>query len=413
MKQHRIGKTRRSPMMLVTAVVVTIAIACDVSNERTGFVARDSATVMIMDHPTVDTTEASQLKFPAIPSVRIGVVNGEAAYQLFRVRHAYRRLDGTIVVTNSGTAEVRAYDGQGQWQWSSGRQGGGPGEFKFLAWAQPYRGDSIVAFDGSTSRVSVLTPRGVYVRSFLPIAPGDYPRASVTGSFADGSFLASYGVRPATTSDSTRAERPTQQYGIFDAEGGYIRTVGDFVADEQFVWADGDRVSVGGVPFGRATATSVLDAHFVVGDNTAFEVQAYDQRGALKQILRIHMDRQPLGRDVADRHRAAALEEIPESPFRPVQERALQATPYPSHYPYYGDVVVARPSHAFWIQSAPQFDEVSDRWLVFAHGGAYRGWYAIPRPVRITDVGDRFVVAIVTDQLGVEFVEVYDLGTGK
>jgi CubicO group peptidase (beta-lactamase class C family) len=28
------------------------------------------------------------------------------------VRHAYRRLDGTIVVTNSGTAEVRAYDGQ-------------------------------------------------------------------------------------------------------------------------------------------------------------------------------------------------------------------------------------------------------------------------------------------------------------
>jgi hypothetical protein len=33
--------------------------------------------------------------------------------------------------------------------------------------------------------------------------------------------------------------------------------------------------------------------------------------------------------------------------------------------------------------------------------------------VRITDVGDRFVVAIVTDQVGVQFVEVYDLGTGK
>jgi hypothetical protein len=33
--------------------------------------------------------------------------------------------------------------------------------------------------------------------------------------------------------------------------------------------------------------------------------------------------------------------------------------------------------------------------------------------VRITDVGDRFVVGIVTDQVGVEFVEVYDLGASE
>ncbi len=413
MKRHRTKNIQRSLMMLGTAIGVTVTIACDSSTDRMGFVARDSATVMILDHPTLDTTRASQLVFPASPSVRIGVVDGEAAYQLFRVGHAYRRADGTIVVTNSGTAEVRAYDDQGQWQWSSGRHGGGPGEFMFLAWAQPYRGDSIVAFDGSSGRVSVLSPRGVYVRSFQPKAPGDYPRATVLGSFADGSVLASYGVRPVAASDSTRAERPMQQYGIFDAEGGFVRAVGDFVADEQFVWADGSRVSVGGVPFGRVTATTVLDTLFVVGDNTAFEARAYDQRGSLKQILRVGLDRQPLGREVADRHRAAALEEIPESPFRPVQERALQATPYPSHYPYYGDVVVSRSRRAYWIQSAPQFGEVSDRWLVFEHDGAYRGWYAIPRPVRLTDAGDRFVVGIATDQMGVQYVEVYDLGAGK
>jgi hypothetical protein len=410
MKRYRTRRIRRSLIMVVTAIVVTVTIACDSSPDRAGFLAPDSATVMIRDHPTLDTTQASQLMFPARPSVRIGVVDGEATYQLFHVRHAYRRLDGTIVVTNSGTAEVRAYDGQGQWQWSSGRQGDGPGEFQFLAWAQPYRGDSIVAFDGSTGRVSILSPRGAYVRSFQPIAPGDHPRANVVGSFADGSVLASYGMRPVTTSDSIRAERPTEQYGIFDAEGSFVRTVGDFVADEQFVWTDGSLVSVGAVPFGSVTATAVLDELFVVGDNMTFETRTYDRRGTLKQILRIGMDRQPLGREVAERHRAAELEEIPESPFRPVQQRALQATPYPSHYPYYGDVVVTRPSRAYWIQLAPQFDQVSDRWLAFEHGGAYRGWYAIPRPVRITDVGDRFVVGIATDQVGVEFVEVYDLG---
>lgn len=413
MKRRCTSRIRHRLTVMMTATVASITIACDTSTDRPGVVARDSAEVVILDHLILDTTRASQLMFPASPSVRIGVVDGEAIYQLFHVGYAYQQVNGTIVVTNSGTAEVRGYDRQGTWQWSSGHQGGGPGEFESLAWARPYRGDSIVAFDRSMGRVSILSPRGAYVRSFQPIAPGDHPRVRLEGAFTDGSVLASYGIRPAGSGDSSRAERPTHQYGIFNTEGGFVRAVGTFVDDDQFVWADGSRVSVGGIPFGRTTATVVLEETFVVGDNTAFEARTYDQRGALKQILRVDMDRQPLGHDVADRHRAAALEEIPESPFRPVQQRALQATPYPSHLPYYGDVVVARPSGAYWIQVAPEFDQAWDRWLVFEHGGAYRGWYAIPRPLRITDVGDGFVVGVATDQVGVQFVEVYDLRVGK
>ncbi len=80
------------------------------------------------------------------PDVSIGVLEGDPPYQLFRVTGAVRLGDGTIVVTNVGTQELRYFDSTGAFLRSAGGRGKGPGEFSELR--QIYRrGDTVRAVE--------------------------------------------------------------------------------------------------------------------------------------------------------------------------------------------------------------------------------------------------------------------------
>ena len=105
-----------------------------------------------------------QWRFADVPSLVIGVVEGDDAYQFFRASSAVRLSDQTIVVANNGTAQIRFFDPRGRFIRQVGRWGGGPGEFRWLQSVQVTEGDTVVAFDGRLRR-SRFTPDGVFVRS--------------------------------------------------------------------------------------------------------------------------------------------------------------------------------------------------------------------------------------------------------
>ena len=65
----------------------------------------------------------------AEPDLVIGVLEGAAEYQLYRVGRPVRLSDGRIAVPNSGSHEVRLFDASGRFLRSVGRLGSGPGEF--------------------------------------------------------------------------------------------------------------------------------------------------------------------------------------------------------------------------------------------------------------------------------------------
>jgi len=95
--------------------------------------------------------------------------------------------DATTLVGNSGTQQIRVFDGDGRSVAVAGRQGGGPGEFRSINGMSRFRGDSILVFDLRSQRFSVLTPRGAFVRSFQNSASGG--PAFPFGVFPDGSIL--------------------------------------------------------------------------------------------------------------------------------------------------------------------------------------------------------------------------------
>ena len=124
----------------------------------------DSAGVTIVENfePVWSTDDAWHLS--EAPLVDIGVVDGDPNYQLYRVTSSARFADGTIVLANSGTQEVRWYDRDGQYICSAGGEGGGPGEFQAL-YRIAISGDSTFAFDTRSSRITVFDRPGAMVRS--------------------------------------------------------------------------------------------------------------------------------------------------------------------------------------------------------------------------------------------------------
>jgi hypothetical protein len=62
----------------------------------------------------------------------IGAVDTPAAHVFHKVKSVFRQRDGTLVVANAGSSELRLFDPKGALLSSSGRFGGGPGEFSTL-----------------------------------------------------------------------------------------------------------------------------------------------------------------------------------------------------------------------------------------------------------------------------------------
>lgn len=403
------GRSRTQPLALLAFVATGIVVAsCGSDRPAALHTLVDSAGVSIVTNDDIDTTAIYQWPFPTEPAVRIGVVEGDSAYQLFNVMNAYRRRDGSVVVANAGSGEIRFYDRNGRHLRSVGRSGKGPGEYVSLRWAQQYRGDSIVSLDGATNRVTISDAEGRYGRSFRPVAPGERPLAIVVVTLHDGSFLARYGGRTVTLQDSTRVERPATKYGLWTPNGEFVREFGVFMGREEFIWSDGRSLSAGNLPFGRKTTISILGDYVLVADNTAPEILLFEQDGQLAGIVRAPWTRPSLSERDAEADRQERLASIEPSPFAQVSRATVRAIPYPELLPYYEEIVVDADRN-MWVQGPAIPGRGSDRWLVFSEDGTYTGWIAIPRSLRVTHIDSNAIVGIATDDLGVQYIEVYKL----
>ena len=103
---------------------------------------RDSADIRIVENPRPPSDSRLKWEVGEEPSVSIGSVEGEEAYQLYRADDATKLLDGRIVVANGGTLELLVFDEVGGYLTVWGSRGDGPGEFA----GERYR---ILAADGS------------------------------------------------------------------------------------------------------------------------------------------------------------------------------------------------------------------------------------------------------------------------
>jgi hypothetical protein len=394
--------------LLLTAIIaVGLGASCrahDKSPETT--LARDSAGIEVIEFPIAPPAAAAAWRTADTPLVSIGGEDGPGQ-QLHQVIGAYRLANGAIVAANAGTFELLYYSPAGEWVRTSGRNGGGPGEFQSMDDVWLSGDDSVLVFDRSVRRLSVFGPDGAYVRS-LQIADSGRP-PQVLGRFADGTYLirVADSFSPQGTEQRGLRREPYRLYRYSPA-GEPLAHLGDFPGMEVFVSDAQGRFSVSVPPFGRNTFFAVGGDEFWAGDNAFYTLQAFDASGAPKRMLRRTGPQAALQRAEIEAEKARRLEASPSAESRRRTEARFREMSLPESPPAFRGILVDR-AKRLWVAEWLRPEAGGLEWTVFGPSGSRMARTILPRGFSPLDVGDDFVLGVWRDDLGVEHLRLYQL----
>lgn len=348
----------------------------------------------------------------AEPRVSIGVADGDPAHELDAVVAARRLPDGSIAVANSGSGEIRIFDGAGGFVRAVGRAGGGPGEFRALGWLQVLPPDTLVALDIEFRRLSAFTADGA-LQWDRGLEGWGYPLEG-DPRLPDGSSVILWQTNDTWTRiregdlGAGHVDRSTAILARNDAGGAVLDTLGVFDGIEQAVFTSDGRPASRYPPWGRMAVFATADSLVWVGTQDEASIEALDPAGNVRERIRWPADL-TLGDAEVD---AFAQVEIDFSNADASASQAIRArwagVARPPSLPAYGRIV-ADAGGRIWVSEryVPLIEP--RRWVVLEPGADVLGRIDVPDRFRIFEVGPDWVLGRSTDALGVERVLLYDL----
>lgn len=337
------------------------------------------------------------------PAIQIGVADGDPGYQFYRVQDVRRLSDGRIVVANSGTNELRFFEANGRYHGMSGGAGDGPGEFRALASVAVGAGDSLIALDQANRRVSVFDPSGHYVRSWVAESPGRALTPDRVYVLGDGSVLMAYqrGHRPSDPPGLFRGSAPLVRYS---PAGKMLNVVAELPGDEWFYSAENRSLSER--PFGRKGHLALSHSEIFIGSGEA-EVLVFNVAGELSRTVAVESPEA-----VTDDHIRAFSEErvqaVSDPGRRPALQRQLAEMSYPSVMPAYAGLLVDSEGN-IWTREYMFPERPAVRWTVRDQEGRALATVSLPSAFNLLFADSRSMGGVMTDELGVERVLVFEM----
>jgi hypothetical protein len=319
---------------------------------------------------------------------------GEA---LDRVYGGLLRPDGSVVIGNSGTSQLRTYAPDGRLVSAVGGQGRGPGEFGGINWIAGLPGDSIIAFDLRNQRFSVWSPAGAFVRMFSSQAPPGPVRP--IGVFQDGSILivreAGYDPRAGAgvVRDSMTALRMSRT-------GEVTAVPGRFPGAEWLIYPHPTSFRATQLPFGRTGHVAVLGNYFVYGSSDSGTLTVYDPFGSPVRTMELG----GRGRSPSREEIAAFLDEIEDR-----AERSALARHYRNGADDSAPIFTGLHGDAegnLWVRLAPRAAGDSVTWVVLGPGGDRLGSVRLATDGLPLDIRENTLLLRESDADGVQTVSV-------
>lgn len=401
---------RASTLLRTAGVLVLPALAaCGGDTSAARAVSRDSAGVRIVENATPAWKAGEEWRLSAEPTLEIGLTNGEAAYQFGQVSGAVRLSDGTLVVADGQSSQLRFFDRSGRHVRTVGREGGGPGEFKNLN-PLTAMGDSLVVGDQINQRVTVFAPDGSLVRAVPLEAPGSDGFLRPVGSLRDGSLLVvSGGMSREGASNGVSRDSVTI---LRLPSGGAPRPLGRFAGDEMFTQGDGGAVMVSPRAFGLSAEVVAVPDGFFYGATDSYRIGRYDAEGKLLRLINMQREPRKVTPDDIERYKERRREAFAQSgrraQARQILERSLAAMTFPETLPAYGEMR-ADPAGNLWVSDYQTTPDDPGKWTVFNPEGRVLGTVATPARMRVLDIGQDYVLGSWTDDLDVEHVRLFAL----
>ena len=401
-------------------IVALAGAACAESGDRApappegsipDFGTLDTAGVEIVENARPPADSRLGWRIGEEPALSIGEVDGPDPY-LLDVADMLRMPDGRIIVADRVSRELRAFDTLGVHLASWGGAGEGPGEFTNLIRLDHWPGDSLVARWSQGQRLTVFDSQGNYGRVF---GMQDRVRIFVDAVLPGGLVLASRTAPSETSGDGLSRSRSI--YEIRGPEGEPGPTMGSFPGSEYYSPPVDDGVMVIRIPFSRDGFDVPWGDDVIVGSNDTYEIRVYSTDGTLKRIVRREHDLIPITRAHLDAHIERLVAGLPE-PERAARRREEQEefrdVELPNTHPAFRRVLADEVDH-LWIQEYTLPGEAGPNpvWTVFDPEGHVLGFMDTPAGLRIFEIGEDYLLGYATDELGVEYVQLWSLNRSQ
>lgn len=374
-------------------------------------VALSPALAVLVATLAASTTSIAQSRLAewrlmAVPIVAIGG-DGAMETEFLRISSAWRATDGTIVVVNGGSRELRYFSATGAFLRSFGRQGEGPGEFRSVGWST-HAGDTAIVYDGSLRRITWVhagLPNGHSIRR---VSTTDDRGPDVVGRLEDGRWLVHALSNPDV--NARGRQRPTGYAGLLASDAsGRVEWLAEGPDLSLFVSGASEKmVSVGVAAFPASFAMSASGRRIWLGDRAEDSVTMIDAASGVRTVVRLPDAPTMLTRSFVAAERAGELDLARTAAQRRMVERKYEADLLPDRLPAFGEMVPGLEG-SVWVERLTSVVADSTRYVVISPNGSVVARVTAPPGFRVTDVGSDVVVGVHRDGDGVETVRAYRL----
>jgi hypothetical protein len=401
---------RTATRLALAVLLVTVPAACtgDLATPSTNAITHDSAGVRIVENALPRWAEGEGWEVLMEPALSIGVVEGDPNQEFNGIAGAWRLSDGRVVVADRGTMELRFFDPAGTHLSTVGGRGEGPGEFTNLGGLQVVRGDTLVAYNQLTRRVTLFDGDGSYVRTVSLPSLEDRPWARPRGTFADGSLLLSAEAGYIPSSPEGEVVEEPALYLRFDLRTEAIDTVGEFPVRRY--WAHPMMALL--IPHEPEPAMAAAGDALYFGRATDFEIDIYSSNGELQRSVRWLREPTPVTSADLEAYQRETLERIEHPDMRRRGEEALRdmfgSVEMPETVPAHSELRVDEEGY-LWVADYHPAGSAAQGWTVLAPDGTLLGPVRTPEGLEIHQIGGDFVLGTMTGSLGVERVVLHEL----
>jgi len=341
----------------------------------------------------------------AAPAVSIGEADGPEPYLFSRIAGAVRRDDGSIVVADGATRQLRVFDSAGHFSGAKGRRGQGPAEFAGIGRIARCRPDEL--WIDARTRVSVWSMELEYRREFVVTDNIMWPLVCFGGTgllvMRDIGGKGDFGDDAAPPEGTIYVD--TLKLMVVDSFGKGrhdLRTIPLYSRLDVVI--KGTRYGLVH-PFAPVTVLAAAGPNVVMGSGERLEVLTYSGSGKLLRIARGPVENLALTSTVRRDYQAAELS------GEPKQERELleqAGNPMPKTIPAYTELVVDRDGN-IWTKRFSPPGSLENRWGVFGGDGEFLGHMVLPTGLHVFEIGADYILGSAQDSLSVEQVRLYRL----
>lgn len=383
------------------AGLVAALTACGDGVDSSGFTARDSAGIHIVENAWRSVADLPVCSVDSVPVIDIGVVEGDPHYQLYRVFDALRVSDGRIAVVNQGSSEIRFFNAQGRYAGAVGREGDGPGEFRGVqaVWQDA---DSLLAWDDESQRFSVFRLDGSFVRAF-PITPVLMNAPQVLGPVGGSIHVAYHQVvfePPGLAPQSLYHMR-------YDRTGSVIDTLAAYPYGTYGPIGRPEDAMAGRTLFEPRTSMTASTEHLYVSEGAEPEFRVLDADGAVLEIVRWPDPDRAVRAEHVDTYREERLARTTDPEYRRLIQLSVDEVPVSERFPSVADLRVDETGRA-WVRRYPRPGAGADReWLVFGPDRSVVCRAEIPSGFSLARIQHGMLLGMEQDESDVEHVRAY------